>query len=1054
MATSIADPAIVLSLLLNKGSVKQVEDQLVTGLRSAIDKMPLEFERIEKFLSNAIRKADIGSQLKLDLDRAARAMSQGNFSQPILDGLGRIEQRWRDIGNTAMASVTQQAQAIAKFGNLAGGVDVHPSWEESRVNSIKQKGYNAWRIAHIEEDFTARQNALTFTPHAASAGMRTIMVDPAKLDEAWKKQDTYIPAGGGGAEMAGKRNSFQEFLATRKAIESSKSFINKDGSVDFEDGRHRFSVLRDRGVSRVGMTVPEDQAEEFQRRFGTTNSIKNQRLVERIGDPESHFAGLNLGGRQQQIHPDQAKSEADAQTGVMSAYQRLQRSVERSTAQWDDEVRQRRQITGSINDRLFQGPRILSDEQKFARLSLGDRSQQSIPFDPIERARRDNIAFGQMLNDDRYGAGDAYSHRQEKTRNKKRQLSLENSHRFRFASQNIGFGIDDAIQSYHYGGIGASFRAASNNATAIAGMTISNPMTAAMTVVGLSVATAIAPVLLKRMGVDEESVAAKAYAKGSASGAETRYSAKGDISGSSKRGTFSGAQYKSIAEDALEATDQLRALSGMKQHAESILAKSFGPNLDTTDMWGTVHSRSLSEMTDTELTKKLPNAHSPERKEAEAALKMLREHGGRQSETQGRLDFAMEKIDWVKERSGFTQAESRRVSEFMADKKLSSATSVEDYESILKNRHSEEQKRIQAQTESTAEQKNIQLRANDFRLEEELSHKEEISRSTRINAANKENYFSNTMSGDVDAVSRIKLESKNTLLEYTRRRENEELTRPEFTMLTKRLDETTNLRLNSAQRDFSLSSFGEVNPLTSLRNSHTDRDLAISQGLKTFSDPDSISRLTQMRKANDEGLVSQMSRVTRDMKSEFLYGTTDPLRALTNRRDDRRESLNRAFEANPQDVKTFSVLEKANEAGFVKQRENLMDVLDNEFKVTSPLGKVADAFTSQAKRLEDMFEQNPDMTDDEKKRLTTNLEKSYNISMREANRPSGHERFTSDAMVVGGQHDQELQSRMLNNFVKSPDDSYKEQSLSEFKEQTKLLSKVEEKLEAARLGLP
>ena len=94
--------------------------------------------------------------------------------------------------------------------------------------------------------------------------------------------------------------------------------------------------------------------------------------------------------------------------------------------------------------------------------------------------------------------------RQRATRRENRdRLSRQDSHAARFAAQNIGFGVDDAIQSYHYGGIGGSVRAASNNATAIAGMLISNPVTAAASVIGISIASAAVPVILSKFGTDK-----------------------------------------------------------------------------------------------------------------------------------------------------------------------------------------------------------------------------------------------------------------------------------------------------------------------------------------------------------------------------------------------------------------------------------------------------------------------------------------------------------------------------------------------------------------------
>jgi hypothetical protein len=90
-------------------------------------------------------------------------------------------------------------------------------------------------------------------------------------------------------------------------------------------------------------------------------------------------------------------------------------------------------------------------------------------------------------------------------------FSKSRAHAVRFSTQQVGFGIDDAIQSYHYGGAAASIRAASNNATALASTLIANPVTAAGTVVAISIATAALPVILRRFGLDKAFQQSTAY---------------------------------------------------------------------------------------------------------------------------------------------------------------------------------------------------------------------------------------------------------------------------------------------------------------------------------------------------------------------------------------------------------------------------------------------------------------------------------------------------------------------------------------------------------------
>lgn len=110
-----------------------------------------------------------------------------------------------------------------------------------------------------------------FTRHEKSGrGEVLVMVDPARLDAAYARghPDYYIPRGGGGGEIKGRRAEFERFLAKGKPIQASRVTYDPDeGSVDFIDGRHRFSVLRDLGVRAVGVMVPRKQADTFRELF-------------------------------------------------------------------------------------------------------------------------------------------------------------------------------------------------------------------------------------------------------------------------------------------------------------------------------------------------------------------------------------------------------------------------------------------------------------------------------------------------------------------------------------------------------------------------------------------------------------------------------------------------------------------------------------------------------------------------------------------------------------------------------------------------------------------
>lgn len=95
-----------------------------------------------------------------------------------------------------------------------------------------------------------------------------VVVNVAKFDAAWRLDSGYyIPPGGGGAEIKGRRPNFEKFLAKGIPVEAPTVYLDDQGRIGFTDGRHRFSWLRDTGWTRVVVTVNKDQAEKFKALF-------------------------------------------------------------------------------------------------------------------------------------------------------------------------------------------------------------------------------------------------------------------------------------------------------------------------------------------------------------------------------------------------------------------------------------------------------------------------------------------------------------------------------------------------------------------------------------------------------------------------------------------------------------------------------------------------------------------------------------------------------------------------------------------------------------------
>lgn len=103
-----------------------------------------------------------------------------------------------------------------------------------------------------------------FIPHPKQrSDETTVLLDPLKIDSSWRDDSFYVPRGGGGAEMPGRSRGARKFLATGEDFQASRGGLSRDGMWYFEDGRHRFAVLRDLGIDRVAVTVPREQVREI-----------------------------------------------------------------------------------------------------------------------------------------------------------------------------------------------------------------------------------------------------------------------------------------------------------------------------------------------------------------------------------------------------------------------------------------------------------------------------------------------------------------------------------------------------------------------------------------------------------------------------------------------------------------------------------------------------------------------------------------------------------------------------------------------------------------------
>lgn len=99
-----------------------------------------------------------------------------------------------------------------------------------------------------------------FVPHEKQRDDETtVMVSPHKMTHDWPMGER--------TEVPGRRENFTAFLKKGVPIQASRASMGEDGSVSFDDGRHRFATLRDKGAHAVAVTVPQHQADAFTSRY-------------------------------------------------------------------------------------------------------------------------------------------------------------------------------------------------------------------------------------------------------------------------------------------------------------------------------------------------------------------------------------------------------------------------------------------------------------------------------------------------------------------------------------------------------------------------------------------------------------------------------------------------------------------------------------------------------------------------------------------------------------------------------------------------------------------
>ncbi len=111
---------------------------------------------------------------------------------------------------------------------------------------------------------------ITRIPPPGEALLPVVWIDVAKVDLAWAISENYVSKGGGCAGIPERYKQFGLWFERREPVQIAS--IDLLGEiVEFLDGRHRFALLRDRGIESMPVHVTPDKVEIVKSCFGVSN---------------------------------------------------------------------------------------------------------------------------------------------------------------------------------------------------------------------------------------------------------------------------------------------------------------------------------------------------------------------------------------------------------------------------------------------------------------------------------------------------------------------------------------------------------------------------------------------------------------------------------------------------------------------------------------------------------------------------------------------------------------------------------------------------------------
>jgi hypothetical protein len=177
-------------------------------------------------------------------------------------------------------------------------------------------------LAEMKILLGSKELPVTMHPIEQREGNRLVNINPEAFDKAFQKNDWQYVGKEGQGGIEGRYKRFGDFVKEASSMRASNVAVNKNGSVVFGDGRHRYAYLRDQGLGSIPMSMDKESIEHAHKHGylhkaegGDVNPTPKQRALMMMQQQRQHFE-------------QKAKEEAEYKSEMDKKYPRQQQSFE------------------------------------------------------------------------------------------------------------------------------------------------------------------------------------------------------------------------------------------------------------------------------------------------------------------------------------------------------------------------------------------------------------------------------------------------------------------------------------------------------------------------------------------------------------------------------------------------------------------------------------------------------------------------------------------------------------------------------------------------------